>query len=518
MKILSAEQIKAADLATQQSEGISSVALMDRAAEVFSARLIELYPRIRLERVLIVCGPGNNGGDGLAVARLLAALGIRVVVFVVAESEKRSADFLIQLDRLKGNEAVTIHILTAVKELDNWLKEHATEDFLIVDAIFGIGLNKAPLGVFAEVIALINTLNKPIVSIDIPSGMFVDTSSIQHRKHIVHAQHTLSFEVPKLAFLFPENAAFLGAWELLSIGLNHEFIENVKVNTHFILREEVRLLLTSRPVFAHKGVFGHAFIVAGSEGKIGAAVLAASACMRSGAGKLTVRLPAKYVSVIHSTLPEAMTESDAYDGPLSEIPLKQAYQAIGIGPGIGTAEETATALKLCIQNYKGPLVLDADALNILAEHKTWLAFLSPGAVLTPHPKEFERLVGKWDNDFEKHQLLINFAVKNRVYVVLKGANTCIAFPDGSTSFNTSGNPGMATAGSGDVLTGLLTGLLAQGYSSTTACILGVYLHGLAGDIAAAEGSTEAMIASDLVRHFGNAFMEIRKIVEVAGTE
>ena len=518
MKILTVDQIQKADAATLQSQGISSAALMDRAAEAFAARFSQLYPQSMGASIALLCGPGNNGGDGLAVARLLFAGGYHPHVFIVAEQEKRSADFTVQLLRLKAIDSIACQVLDKASAFQTWLEQRKHEPVVLIDALFGIGLNQSPDGLFAKVIELVNMSKRPVVSIDIPSGLFADKSSVKQHNYIVKATYTLTFEGPKLAFLFPENAPYLGAWEILSIGIDQAYLDEVDAKNHFLLRQEARLLLKQRSAFSHKGTFGHALIVAGSEGMVGAAVLAASACMRSGAGKLTAHLPGNYCAIMHTVLPEAMTEPDPSGTTVSLLPLNHNYHAAGIGPGIGTAPETIGALKLFIQTYKGPLVLDADAINILSEQKTWLAFLAPNTVLTPHPKEFERLVGKWDNDFEKHQLIVNFAVKFRVCVVLKGAFTCIAFPDGSTSFNTTGNPGMATAGAGDVLCGLITGLLAQGYSSASACMLGVYLHGLAGDLAAADRSQEALLAGDIIAYLGQAFLELRKVPEVDGVD
>ena len=264
-------------------------------------------------------------------------------------------------------------------------------------------------------------------------------------------------------------------------------------------------IIKKRRKFSHKGTFGHALLIAGSYGKMGAALLAAEACLRSGVGLLHVHIPKVGYQIMQTALPEAMISLDRYDNYFSEVPDLGLYNAVGIGPGLGTEHQSQMALKLLIQEFTAPMVFDADALNILSENPTWLAFLPAGSILTPHPQEFERLVGKWDNDFEKLEKQRDFAKRHNLYVVLKGAHTSISTPDGNCYFNSTGNPGMATAGSGDVLTGIITGLLAQGYTPGQAAVLGVYLHGLAGDIAAKKFGQEAMIAGDMVKLLGKAW-------------
>ncbi len=379
---------------------------------------------------------------------------------------------------------------------------------MVVDALFGSGLTRPVKGFPGEIIKLINTSSALKIAIDIPSGLFADTTSKSADGEIIRADYTLSFQFPKLALLLPENDAFVGSWHLLDIGLHPDFIKKVSVRNFYSTRQEASFILNPRKKFSHKGTYGHALLIAGSYGKMGAAVLAAHAALRAGVGLLHVHIPKVGYSIMQTTLPEAMLSIDRYDNYFSDIPELAMYNAIGVGPGLGTQHQSQMALKLLIQQFKLPMVFDADALNILAENKTWLAFLPHYSILTPHPKEFERLAGKWNDDFERLEKQREFAKKFQLVVILKGAHTSICTPRGDCYFNSTGNPGMATAGSGDVLTGVLTSLLAQDYGPVEAAILGVFLHGLAGDVATRKLGEEAMIAGDIVKNLGKAFRKL----------
>jgi NAD(P)H-hydrate epimerase len=325
---------------------------------------------------------------------------------------------------------------------------------------------------------------------------------------IVHADHTLTFLPPKLAFFFPENDSYVGNCHILDIGILKEFIDRTETHHFYTTIEDCKRILKRRNKYAHKGTFGHAFLICGSKGKMGAAVLAAKACLRSGAGLVTVHIPSSGNLILQTAIPEVMISFDANEEIFSEIPDLSAYSSLGIGPGLGQADATQRALKLLIQNSPIPLIIDADAINILGENKTWISFIPKGSIFTPHPKEFERLVGKSSNDFERNKIQREFSIKYGVYIVLKGANTAISTPEGNCYFNMTGNPGMATGGSGDVLTGILTGLKAQGYTSLETCLLGVFIHGLAGDLAAQELGREALIAGDIIQNLGHAFCSL----------
>lgn len=498
MKILPIEEVRNADAYTIAKEPIKSIDLMERAAN-------QLYKWIKKRvdkrhRIRVFAGLGNNGGDGLVLARLLSEKGFSVEVYVIRYADKTSEDFHLNFERLAQCKDVNILEIKEKAELPD-----LSPNDLLVDAIFGSGLTRPVSGFIAEVIAHLNNCPATTMAIDVPSGLFANSSSTGNDFAIVRADHTLSFQFPKLAFLLPENDAFVGNWHVLNIGLHPDFINNVKVKNFLMKRRDIAPHLHQRGRFSHKGNYGHALLIAGCYGKMGAAVLASHACLRSGVGLLHTHIPTAGYKIMQTASPETMLSIDRYDNYFSEVPNLDPYTAIGIGPGLGMEKQSQMALKLLIQNYPNPIVFDADALNILAANKTWLSFLPKGSILTPHPKEFGRLAGKWKNDFDRLQMLRDFAFKYGVYVVLKGAFSCVCFPDGECYFNSTGNPGMATAGSGDVLTGLITGLLAQGYSPGVAAVLGVYLHGLAGDLAAKKTGLEALLAGDIIENIGKAF-------------
>lgn len=500
MKILPVEKIREADAYTIENEPIASIDLMERAA-----RQLYKWVKKRIDKfqpIKIFAGPGNNGGDGLVLARLLVDKGYDVQVYFVNFTDKRSDDFATNLKRLKKTKDLRIDYIRNKSEIPE-----LEEEDIVIDAIFGSGLTRPVTGLAGDVIKAINSSGAISIAVDIPSGLFADAHSHMEGS-IVSADYTLSFQVPKLAFLLPENDKYVGEWHILDIGLHSDYLNDVVVKNYFLLKRDVQPTLKSRNKFNHKGTFGHALLIAGSYGKMGAAVLASKASLRSGVGLLHTHIPKAGYEIMQTAVPESMLSIDRYDNYFSEVPDLDMYSAVGVGPGIGMEKQSQMALKLLIQNYQKPMVFDADALNILAENKTWLSFLPKGSILTPHPKEFERLVGKWSDDFEKLQMLRDFCFKYGIYVVLKGAFTCTCTPDGNCYFNSTGNPGMGTAGSGDVLTGLITGLLAQGYTPGQAATLGVYLHGLAGDLAAKKTGYEAMIAGDIIKSLGKAFRKL----------
>jgi len=503
MKILTSQQIRAADEYTITHEPITSVDLMERAANACVEWITEKFNTEFSFH--IICGLGNNGGDGLAIARLLADKNYTVNVYVIDHSENRSPDFLTNYSRLTSLSKNNLQVkeIKSVEEFKGSFKINTQS--VIVDALFGTGLNKPIQGLTADIIKAINTLPLTIIAIDVPSGLYCDELN-ELTDLIVRANFTLTFQFPKLSFMLPETAPFVGDFSVLDIRLHTDFITNIHTPNYFVTKEDVQSFLKKRAKIAHKGNFGHALIIAGSYGKIGAAVLASKACIHAGAGLLTTHVPKAGYEIMQISLPEAMVSIDNDEHYISNLIKLDNYNAIGIGPGIGTEQQTQNVLKLLIQNTKVPLVIDADAINILSENKTWLAFIPANSVLTPHPKEFERVTGKAKNSFERLQKQREFSIKNNVYVVLKGAHTSISCPDGIVFFNSTGNPGMATAGSGDVLTGIITALIAQGYNSKQACILGVYLHGLAGDFAAIEKSEEGMTSADIITHLSQGFL------------
>ena len=456
-------------------------------------------------KIHIYAGLRNNGGDGLVLGRLLAQKNYDVRINIIRFSDKTSKDFQINFDRLLDNELKqNIHDLNSSKDF-----EEIGEDDIVVDAIFGSGLARTITGFAADVIRHMNSNSAVKIAIDVPSGVYADEPTDLRSSAIFRADYTLSFQMPKLAFLMPENDQFVGQWHLLDIGLSPTYINQADTKNLYMQGRDISPMLQNRKKYDHKGTYGHALLIAGSYGKMGAAILASKACLRSGVGLVHTHIPKVGYEIMQTATPETMLSLDRYDNYFSEVPDHGMYSAIGIGPGLGIEKQSQMALKLLIQEYKNPIVFDADAINILAENKTWLGFLPEGSILTPHPKEFQRLVGSWDNDFEKLTMLRNFCVKHGVYTVLKGAHTATCFPDGTIYFNSTGNPGMATAGSGDVLTGIITGLLAQGYSPGKSAVIGVYLHGLAGDLAAQKFGQEGLIAGDIIQKIGTAIKKTK---------
>ncbi|MDP2423282.1 MAG: NAD(P)H-hydrate dehydratase [Bacteroidales bacterium] len=503
IKILPVEKIREADAYTIANEPIASIDLMERAAGQCFKWLIKKNPLGK--SIKIFCGTGNNGGDGLVLARLLLNEGHHVEVFILRYGKTSSDDFLVNYQRMKELPHAMMHDINVKNDIPAF-----SPDDLLVDAIFGSGLTKPAEGLVAETIEAINLSRAIVIAIDLPSGLFADTLRDAKKGAVIHADYTLTFQFPKLSFFFPESDAFVGEWHVLPIGLHQGFVAGAPSDRYLIEAEDVQNILKPRQRFAHKGNYGHALLVAGSYGKMGAAVLASRACLRAGAGLLTTHVPRSGYEIIQTAFPEAMVSVDESDSCFSGIKEPGLFEAIAIGPGLGLSEETATALKTMIQTVRKPFILDADAINILGENKTWLSFLPPGCILTPHPREFERIASKINNSLDRNEMQRLFSIKYGVYVVLKGAFTCISTPQGNCYFNPTGNPGMATAGSGDVLTGILLGLLAQGYSLFETCVLGTFLHGLAGDYAMKHKSAEAMIASDIIDYLGRAFRNFYK--------
>jgi hydroxyethylthiazole kinase-like uncharacterized protein yjeF len=502
MKILTAKQFQELDLFTIQNEKVKLHDLIENAAKACFEWIQKNYKQESVFKIF--CGTGNNGGDGLALGKLLFDHGYKVHLFLLKDVVKYSPGYMTQLNKLRDLPALSIEELTESSKLPALNKED-----VLIDALFGTGLTRPLYGLTKDLVRHLNNSGAKIISIDLPSGLFCDAKS-NAQEEIIKASETLSFEAPKLAFMFPENEIFVGKWVILNVGLSQEGGHAIKTKNIFVTKDLIQVFLKARNTFAHKGLYGHALIIAGSLGKMGAAIMASRACLRTGAGLLTVHVPLCGLEIMQISVPEAMVSLDEHETILSRICPLQSYNAIGVGPGLGNHSETQKALKMLIQEAKCPMVLDADALNILSENKTWLSFLPPNSILTPHPKEFERLSGKTNDSFERHEVLINFAIKYKVYVILKGAHTCIACPDGTSYFNSTGNPGMAKGGSGDALTGMLTGLLAQKYTAIEACLLGVYLHGRSGDIAVKKYSMESLLASDTIDSIGLAYQELRQ--------
>lgn len=502
MKIFTSRQIKEWDQYTIEHEPVKSIDLMERAAE---AVVGEICSRWEPMKTVVFAGPGNNGGDALAVARLLAERDFKVSVYLFNIHNNLSLDCTASLKRLtdagKIEEFVEVKVDFDPPVLDS--------DTLVVDGLFGAGADKPLAGGFASLVRYINQSSSPVVSIDMPSGLMPEDNSSNVRANIVRATLTLTFQQPKLSMLFADNQACLGEVKVLDIRLDKTFAE--KKDCRFSLVDEtwLRSWLQRRDAFVHKGDMGHAFLVAGSYGMAGAAVLAARACMRSGVGKLSVYTPKVNYTVMQTAVPEAVLQIGNNEHKFIEAVDTSKYSAMGIGPGLGTDESTALALISQLRRATCPIVIDADALNILASHRAWLQQLPKDSILTPHPKEMERLLGSSSHDCcELLNRTSEMASRLQIYILLKGHHSALCLPSGQVVFNTTGNAGMATAGSGDVLTGIITGLLARGYQPHRACILGMYLHGLAGDLAERSVGMESLVASDIIKWLPSAFRRL----------
>ena len=505
MKLLTAQQIKEWDAYTITNEPVKSIDLMERAAiafvKWFSSFKEECHDKSRDEVVKIFCGLGNNGGDGLAIARLLADQKIHVEVFIVEYSKIKSADFKLNEEKLKRQKQVLITSVRSISDLPI-----INENDIVIDALFGTGLNKPLEGLALDILQYINAHSKNTIAVDIPSGLKSEVFSVDEldEQKIIYAQHTLTFQVPKQSFLHEETFQFVGEFKVLDIGLKKDFLNTVKATQFYNSKNDLPKI-KPRTKFSHKGTFGHALCIGGSYGKIGAAILMSKACLRTGAGLVTAFVPKVGYTILQTALPECMTLTDDELYEIRNFPDTANFNAVGIGPGIGLNEFTIKSFHQWLPSVSIPCVIDADALNIIAKlllnHHDSFQFPQKN-IITPHPKEFDRIAGISKNSFERLQKQIHFAQYHKIVVVLKGAHTSIATPDGKIYFNSTGNAAMATAGSGDVLTGIITSLLAQGYETNDAAIIGVYLHGLAGDLAAKNKAT--IIASDIIEKLPEA--------------
>jgi NAD(P)H-hydrate epimerase len=517
MKILTAAQLRELERFTMKQESIDSYELMQRAAKgVLNQYLNSTYGP--LKRLVVLCGKGNNGGDGLAFARLISKeFGLdddseqemgrgmyfakpKLLVVVIEHSEKGSKEFAKNLYLL--NETGVVDIVHVRRMAD--FPELKPED-RIIDAMLGTGLSRPLDGILEQVVRHINTLPNPIASIDVPTGLFAEDNSENDLNTVVQADITYTFHCPKLSFLMPEWGNPVGRLSVVNIGLLEEQ-QQPESQLEYFTQSEFNNWRRRRSSFDHKGNYGHALLLAGSKGKMGAAQLAAEGCLRSGVGLVTAHVPQCGLNVMQSGIPEAMCTLDADKDKLTQLPDLYPFDAIGVGPGIGTDEATAQMLKHLLETTTVPLVLDADALNILARNPDWLHLVPANSILTPHPKEFERLAGPWNSTTERWELQRQFAKRYTVYLVVKGAFTSVTTPEGVIHFNSTGNPGMATAGMGDVLTGVVLSLLAQGYEPLKAAQMAAYSHGYAGDMCLVEEhSVESLIASDVLAKLGYAF-------------
>jgi len=490
MKLLTPSQIHQWDAYTIEHEPTTSLALMERAASKCTEFILEKH--LTPHTIKIFCGKGNNGGDGLVIARQLLQNGLQPLVYILEFGARGTDDFQANLHGLHQLSADIIFIqaaafLPAIDETD-----------IVVDALYGSGLNRPLEGLSAALVEHINNSKATVISIDVPSGMYIDKSS--KGATVIKATYTLTFQTTKICFLLAENAEYFGDVTVLDIGLIAQFLQEVQTTFQLITKQQVASSIKPRNSFANKGNYGHALLVAGNTGKMGAALMASKACLRSGAGLVTLNIPAASLNIVQTALPEAMCA-------LREDDIEwEKFTTIGIGPGLGTKEDAATVLQKVLQQFKKPVVIDADALNILSTENDWLQQIPAGTIITPHPKEFERLFGKFENEMDRLNKAIEVSGQHDIVIVLKGHHTLVAYK-GNGWFNTTGNAGMAKGGSGDILTGIITAFLAQGYTGLNAAIAGVYMHGLAGDLTLQHQSQESMLATDIIENLGGAFYE-----------
>lgn len=500
MKVFSTAQLYEADKITAKKQEVSHNELIERAGtQIFN------WFHQRLQGapvpVHVFCGIGDNGGSGLVVARLLVENGYNVKSYIVNYSDKRSKDFLVNYDRIKNVTKDWPLLMTCEDDFPEM-----TPNDIVIDAMFGIGINRTPEGWVKKLIQYINAQPCFKLAIDVPSGMFANAPVVDIET-VVRANHTLTFQAPKLGFFLPSTGNFTGYYDVLDIGVDREFLMTNPGIATLISKQNAQRMYKQRDKFSHKGTFGHTLIVAGSYGAMGAAVLSTKAALRIGAGKLTALVPECGYTIMQTAVPEAMVLTNDEDDFISEIAYDFEPSAIAVGMGIGTQKETADALLSLFKKAKSPILIDADAINCISENKALLKHIPEDAIFTPHDGELERLVGTWKNDYDKIEKAKTFAKKHKSIVVLKGANTITVYKD-QLYINTSGNPGMATAGSGDVLSGAIAGLLSQGYDPLTATIFAVYLHGSAGNIVSQAISYEGTMAGDIADALGEAFIEL----------
>ena len=501
MKILNQSQIREADRQTIRMEPIASIELMERAAKACFHWICQRYDTD--QKFALLCGTGNNGGDGLAIYRMLREKKYPCRLFEYLLGQKPGIDYTQNRKRIKVED---------IKKLNPEDLSSLPKEIILIDALLGTGLNRPTEGPLKKIIQALNALPNTILSIDIPSGLFSDFNTDNPPEGIVQATHTISFQMPKLSFLLPECGEKVGHFHLLDIGILPSYLEKVKTPYHYLTPKIAESFFKSPKKFDHKGNNGHLLLIAGSSGKMGAAVLAAQAALRTGTGKLSVLTPRCGIEVLQNSVPEAMIEINTGINSISGF-YGSDYSTISIGPGMGTATETKDHFKSVLTSSTAQMVIDADAINLIAADAELKEQLPKNAILTPHPKEFERLVGPWKNDQEKLKRLGLLAQNHQLICVLKGAHTAIALPDGHIWFNSSGNPGMATAGSGDVLTGIIGGLLAKGYAPESAALLGVYAHGRAADLQSEFLSTPFMLASDIINGLNWVWREIENAAQ-----
>ncbi|QZE13613.1 NAD(P)H-hydrate dehydratase [Halosquirtibacter laminarini] len=499
MKLWSPTQILEWDLITCRTEGITSIELMYRAASKWVQSFTKYYPK-RFS-VLVVVGPGNNGGDGLVIASLLYELGYTVKIYAVHPSVTKSDDALFYYHELVEKSKIEIcYFPQSPQDVFMTLSSPS----VVVDALFGIGLSRNIRGAYQEVVEWMNRIVEPIVSVDVPSGLSLRNFKKQSGS-IVQATHTFTFEVPKVDFFFPENAPLIGELCTIPIGLTENGLDGETPICEYITISWITSHLIAPKRYSHKGTYGHAMIIAGSEGMMGASILACKGALSGGCGLITTHIPNSYETLIHQSVPELLVSSDESNQCFSSLPKMDGIKAIGIGPGLGQSAITQEALYLLMRKYHYPMVLDADALNILSDNPDWLIEIPGNSILTPHLKEFDRLFGTSFDTWERIEKAKRIAIFYRINILIKGKNSIIVDRYGSWSINSSGNSVLSKGGSGDVLTGLITSLIARGYRAEVALRLGVWIHGKAGDVFAAQGDNVSLNISTLPTYIGRVW-------------
>ncbi len=502
MKIFKASEIKEIDLVTIQTEPISSLNLMERAASAITCEVISRW--LPNKRVVVFAGPGNNGGDALAVARMLIEQGYRLEVFL----------FNIGASKLSDDCNANKERLLALGEIDftevtnEFSPPYLSKEDLVIDGLFGSGLKEPLKGGFTALVRYINESGAFIVSIDVPSGLFCEWNLENNRRNIVEANLTLTFQFPRLAFFFAENCKFVGEWKVLDIELNQDAIAHYPTDYYLIEKSDVKDSLKKRHAFTNKYDFGSMMLIAGSYGMMGAAIIAARSAMRAGAGLVTVHTPRCGYSVIQGNVPEVLFKADKQDLFISDMTLSHTYDSVAIGPGIGTHNLTIDALERFLINSKTACILDADALNCIAKRPALLNSIPVMSIITPHAREFDRIFGDHLSEEMRLRKALEVAKYYNIIVVLKGHHTLTVRPDGKVYVNSTGNSGMSTAGSGDALVGIISAFVAQGYKPEVSAVLGVFIHGYAGDKAMQKHGQYGLIASDIIDNIGIAIKEI----------
>ena len=502
MKIFTTDGIRRIGEKTVEQQEISTLDLQERAA---AAVTYELMARWRTgKRMVFFAGPGDNGGDTLAVARMLHEQGYHPEVYLFnIRSSRLSRNCSTQRDRL-----AELPDIDFIEVTDTFNPPELGSSDVVIDGLFGSGLLSPLHGGYTALVQYINNSDAYVVSIDVPSGLFGEWNMGSDHRNIVRADLTLTYQFRRLSFFFAENAEFVGECKLLDLEMSNESIVSTPTDFYLIERDDVRAMLRDRDPFCNKYDNGSLLLVAGSYGMMGSAVLAARGAMRSGAGLVTVHAPRRGYEILQTAVPEALFEPDRNEVFTTEINLKRRHSVVALGPGIGTSDETLDAVDTFLKNFRLPCLLDADALNCIASRPMLLRSIPRKSIITPHAAEFDRLFGSHTTDEERLKKAIDVSRLYEITIVLKGHHTMSVFPTGEVYINSSGNAGMATAGSGDVLTGVIGSLIAQGYEPDYAVVIGVYLHGYAGDLAAQQHDY-GLVAGDIADNLGRALRELK---------